>query len=373
MMWILLIASLLVMSALTVIQTPREWFKKPILRVALVAYHAIGVSSILLLLWGVHLMPNGFWREAIVWVETVYFTVTSYALVFALIRYLCFSIALRFDKRKVITLLGSRGLFYGIVLTVSFLYLVPSIYNAVHLKSTPYEVDIDKACADESVRAVLLADFHVGAGATSYELDQMTELVAEANPDIVLIAGDVADSSSSVSDLEYLEQALQKMNPRYGIYYAEGNHERESRYDPEPYLERAGVTILKDEGIALENGLNIVGRKNELKKSVSDIVNESGLDPNAPLIVIQHKPKKLETLIGQTDLVVGGHTHGYQFPFLGMREPLTNTVTCGYRKIGNSLQCVVTTGVSQWGYKEKWPSQSEIAVIDLNFAEVSES
>lgn len=370
-MWILLIAALLTMSAFTIYQTPREWFKKPILRIALSAYHIIGVASILILLWGFHLMEDGFLRNAVIWIETVYFTVTVYALVFALVRHLCFSIGLRFQKRKLVALLGSRSLFFGIVLLVSALYLIPATHNALNLKTQAYDAAIDKECEDSSVKAVLLADFHVGAGATSYELDQMVKLTNEAEPDIIFIAGDISDSSSSVSDLEYLESSLKKLQSRYGIYYAEGNHERECNINPEPYLERAGVKILKDEGVCLENGLNVIGRRNELAETVPSIMEKSGLDGNKPTVVVQHKPKNLQRLIGQCDLVLSGHTHGYAFPFLGLREPLLNTLSCGYRVIGGSLNAVVTSGVSQWGYKGKWPSQSDITVINMNFAEVN--
>lgn len=63
-MWILLVAALLAMSAFTIYQTPREWIEKPIPRILLLIYHIIGVASILLLLWGVHLMEDGILRRA---------------------------------------------------------------------------------------------------------------------------------------------------------------------------------------------------------------------------------------------------------------------------------------------------------------------
>ena len=199
----------------------------------------------------------------------------------------------------------------------------------------------------------------------------MVELINAENPDVIFIAGDIADSSSSVSDLEYMGKSLKALNSRYGIYYAEGNHERESRIDPEPYLESAGVIILKDEGICLKNELNIIGRRNEIKKSVPSIMRESGLDSKNPTVVIQHKPKRLHKLVGQCDLILSGHTHGYPFPFLGLREPLVNTLCSGHRIIGDTLDAIVTTGVSQWGYRGKWPSQSEIAVININLTGVN--
>lgn len=63
---------------------------------------------------------------------------------------------------------------------------------------------------------------------------------------LILIAGDVCDSASSVADLEYMKETLKKLSCPYGVYYAEGNHEVECRTDPEPYLLRAGITILCD-------------------------------------------------------------------------------------------------------------------------------
>ena len=185
-MWLLLIATLLIMSALTIYQTPREWFKRPILRIFLLTYHVIGIASILLLLWAVYRMPDGFWRSTIVWIETLYFTVTVYALIFALVRHLAFSIALRFNKRKLVSALNSRSLFYCTVVLISILYLIPAVHNAMNLKSKFYDVEINKVCADKFVKAVLLADFHVGAGATKYELDQMVELINAENPDVII-------------------------------------------------------------------------------------------------------------------------------------------------------------------------------------------
>ena len=54
MMWIVLILSLAAMSALTVIQTPREWLKHKLLRILLLIYHTVGITSIALILFAVY-------------------------------------------------------------------------------------------------------------------------------------------------------------------------------------------------------------------------------------------------------------------------------------------------------------------------------
>ena len=54
MMWIVLILSLAAMSALTIIQTPREWLKHKLLRILLLIYHTVGITSIALILFAVY-------------------------------------------------------------------------------------------------------------------------------------------------------------------------------------------------------------------------------------------------------------------------------------------------------------------------------
>ena len=54
MMWFALIAALLGMSALTIIQTPREWLKRPLPLALLILFHAAGIASILLILFAVY-------------------------------------------------------------------------------------------------------------------------------------------------------------------------------------------------------------------------------------------------------------------------------------------------------------------------------
>ena len=66
MMWFALIAALLGMSALTIIQTPREWLKRPLPLALLILFHAAGIASILLILFAVYRMQDGPLRELII-------------------------------------------------------------------------------------------------------------------------------------------------------------------------------------------------------------------------------------------------------------------------------------------------------------------
>lgn len=370
-MWILLVLTLAVMSALTVIQTPREWLKNKLLRIVILIYHTVGITSIALILFAVCRMKDGLLREIIIWTETFYLTLTVYALLLSAVRYFGFELARHFKHRKILHILSNQMVFLLAVVLISAAYMIPSVHNATNLKTAAYDIHVNKNCGSGTLCVAVVSDFHVGAGARHREMDQMRELLTAAEPDLILIDGDVCDSSSSVYDLEYMEATLKKLDCRYGIFYAEGNHEAECITDPEPYLSRAGVTVLKDKGVRLENGVNIIGRKNALKTSVAQIMGECGLDPGAPTVVLQHRTKGLSHLEGVADLAVCGHTHGYQFPFIGVLMPYQRDISYGHRMYGET-NVIVSAGVAEWGYRTKWPSQSEVTVININFKEAKQ-
>lgn len=370
-MWTVMILSFAVMSALTIIQTPREWLRNKPTRIILSIYHTIGIASLVLILFVVYRLQDGLLREIIVWTETCYFTLSAFALFLAVVRYLGFELARHYKHRKILELLSSPMAFFLAVVIISGAYMVPSVHGATTLRTVTYDINLDKSCEAETLSVAVISDFHVGAGARHSEMDQMVERVAEAKPELILIAGDVCDSASSVADLEYMEETLKKLSCRYGVYYAEGNHEIECRIDPEPYLLRAGMTILKDEGVRLENGVNIVGRKNDLKKSVGQIVADCGLDPDVPTVVVQHRALGLKKIDGEADIALCGHTHGYQFPFFGILVPHQRDITYGHQMFGNT-HVIVSSGVSEWGYRTKWPSQSEVTMINLSFQEAKQ-
>ena len=366
-----MILSFAVLSVLTIVQIPREWLKNRPTRILLIIFHTIGITSLVLILFVVYRMPDGLLREIIVWTETCYFTVLMFALLLAVVRYLGFELARHYKHRKILHILSSPMAFFLAVGIVSAAYMIPSVHGATTLRTVTYNIDLDKSCEAETLSIAVISDFHVGAGARHSEMDQMAERVAEAKPELILIAGDVCDSASSVADLEYMEETLKKLNCRYGVYYIEGNHEMECRIDPEPYLRRAGITILKDEGVRLENGVNIVGRKNDLEKSVGQIAADCGLDSDAPTVAVQHRALGLKKIDGEADIVLCGHTHGYQFPFFGVLVPHQRDFTYGHQMVG-TMHVVVSSGVSEWGYRTKWPSQSEVTMINLNFREAGQ-
>lgn len=228
-------------------------------------------------------------------------------------------------------------------------------------------VPSQQASAD-GMRVAVVSDLHIGGGADHAQIDRVVEMLNSNSVDLVALAGDVTDSSSSLADIEYLCQALQKIESRYGIYYVEGNHEEDGDYDVAPFLEKAGVTCLDNQALALPNNAVLIGMDNEADADIEQLVEDAGVDPSAPRMLLQHRPVHFKESAGHFDLALCGHTHGWQAPLLALVNPFIVDVTYGMRDVGQGSTAVVCAGASKWGFHATWPSLNEVAFVDLAFA-----
>lgn len=359
-MWIGLIAALFILAAFAIWQTPRSWWQNKVARIFVIMFHALGVASFVFLLWFYHVVDNETIKNIALYIETVYFSFTVFLAILSILR---FAIAYNLkDKKtsKVYRFVKNGNKFFTLVAILTILFLIPGIYNANTLVTKKYNIEITNA---QKMKVAFVSDLHVGAGATSKILEKMVNMINEMNADMLLIAGDVSDSSSTERDLENLATSLSQIKTKYGIYYCEGNHEKESYYDAEPYLKKAGVTCLHNQDITLPNGVVLVGMCDKRNKSVSEIKKDKNDD--APCIVLQHRSVGYKKLSKDADLVVSGHTHGYQYPFLALTGPFVRDMSYGIKKYGK-MNAIVSSGVGMWGYRAKWPSKNEVVEIDIN-------
>ena len=93
-----------------------------------------------------------------------------------------------------------------------------------------------------------------------------------------------------------------------------------------------------------------------------------GLDPDKPLIVLDHEPSQLSELAAAgVDVDLGGHTHdGQVFPVDIVMEFLWEN-PCGYLKKGQ-MHSIVTSGAGLFGPNMRVGTKAEICVVDVQFA-----
>lgn len=265
-----------------------------------------------------------------------------------------------------------------------------SIYGMVHahdIKLKEYSVSINKSM-DESIKAVLVADWHLGYSIGKEHMQKMTELINEQDPDIVFVAGDIYDNSyEAIEDPEGIAEILRGINSRYGVYACWGNHDVDEKilggftfnyndekvHSPhvEDLLESAGIRLLEDEYILIDNKFYVAGRVDGEKPATDGNVRKtpdellSGIDHSKPVFVIYHEPDELDELsYAGTDLLLGGHTHnGQVFPGnLTVKLAWDNAYGCIKR---NDMYSIVTSGVGVWGPFMRVGTDAEVVSIEI--------
>lgn len=275
-----------------------------------------------------------------------------------------------------------------------FLIAAISIYgmfNARFIRITPYDVTIDKKAGNlDSLKIALVADLHLGYSVGTSQMRQMVDKINAQNPDLVVIAGDIFDNEYEALDKpEKLAEILSGLQSTYGTYACYGNHDIQEPIlagftfpqdgkkmsDPQMdvFLEKAGITLLRDESVLIDDAFYLYGRPDyerpgrgiTSRKTPEEITRD--LNTDKPVIVIDHEPRELSELSDAgVDLDLCGHTHdGQIFPV----NLITNLVwenSCGYLQKG-SMHNIVTSGVGVFGPNMRVATKSEICMIDVRF------
>jgi hypothetical protein len=186
-----------------------------------------------------------------------------------------------------------------------------------------YSLESLKVAENTNIRIVLIADLHD----TVYGKNQATliEMTRDANPDLIILAGDIIDDRISRTGTQLLLSGIYDIAP---IYYVTGNHEYMSGNIQKirDELTSFGVIILSDAYELIEvNGNEIVlaGIEDPYKKrfeapdydqieAMEIAFRELDDMPNYK-ILIAHRPELIEIYRRYSfDLVLSGHTHGGQ-------------------------------------------------------------
>ena len=268
---------------------------------------------------------------------------------------------------------------------------VAGIYGARNIRTTTYNVKVEKKAGNlRTLRVALVADLHLGYSIGTWHMEQMVERVNTLEPDLIVIAGDIFDNEyEALETPEELIKILSGMKSRYGVYACYGNHDIEEKIlagftfsgknekmsDPrmDEFLEKAGIRLLADEEVLIDDSFYLYGRPDyerpgrgiAVRKSPEEITD--GMDKNLPILMIDHEPRELQELADAgVDVDLCGHTHdGQMFPgnftiHFFWENP------CGYLQKGN-MHNIVTSGIGVFGPYMRVGTKSEICDISINF------
>ena len=215
--------------------------------------------------------------------------------------------------------------------------------------------------------------------------EKLLEILADTQPDLIAITGDLVDSRRTNSDiaLSFAEKAVQ-FAP---CYFVTGNHE--ARIDAFSELEAdliaAGVTVLRDQSTEFEyNGerIQIIGLDDPAfdgtdswdktdAEAVGDKIRTLAGENTDFKLLLSHRPELFDTYCtAGVDLVLSGHAHGGQFrlPLIGglvaPNQGLFPKYDAGLYQSGGTAM-VVSRGLGNSILPVRFNNRPEVVVIEF--------
>lgn len=282
--------------------------------------------------------------------------------------------------KKIKRVLLKRRNFYILACIMLIILLFTAFYNGLVVKH--YIVPSDKISTGESIRIALISDLH--SHVYGKNQTKLVSLIKQQKPDIIVLAGDIADDGAPIEGTKLFLEGLKGFRP---IYYVTGNHEFWSNdiKNIKDTIRKYDVHILENnyEKIKVKNSSLIIGGIDDpdvefYEKPNFDLRREMNnkfleLKDKADFkILLAHRPELIELYKEYDfDLVLSGHSHGGQvrIPFIlnGLLAPNQGwfpKYAGGLYKHG-SLTHVVSRGVS---YNPRLPrifNPPEVVTIDI--------
>lgn len=293
------------------------------------------------------------------------------------------------------TLLFSRGSVISIgsvVVACAVATCLYGIFNARNIKVNEYSVTVNKSCgSDKHLKAVLVADLHMGYAIGVDHITNMVEKINQQNADIVIIAGDIFDNSyDGMDDPEGIKAQLKSIKSKYGVYAVYGNHDIDEKilmgftFDwggkqlhsekMTNFMKECNIKLINDESVLINDEFYLLGRRDTDKPGTEDGTRAEiseltkDLDKTKPIFVLSHEPDELQkTADADADIDFSGHTHdGQLFPG-NLTIGLFWENPCGMIKKDN-MYSIVTSGVGVYGTFMRVGTDAEICSVDIDFA-----
>jgi hypothetical protein len=224
------------------------------------------------------------------------------------------------------------------------------------------------------INIVAASDLHLSPIDGERLLSKIIDKMESLNPDIILLSGDIVDDKAEILEQREIGKSFKRLNPKYGIYTVNGNHEFINGVDASvEYAEHLGMKVLRDEYELIDSSFYIVGREDSTmsqftskhRKTLKQIIES--IETNHPMILLDHTPYKLEEAQkNNIALQLSGHTHHGQIWPANIITGMIYEISWGYKKKSNT-HYYVTSGAGTWGPPVRTGSKSEIVNIRIKF------
>ena len=323
-------------------------------------------------------VAQNFLRHNSDFISQFFTTVAGYMLPFFLYLFLS---ALVFDLFLLINLIfkivsvelrksfSFRRAAFSSILFISAATVIGGVINLNTIRVSNYNIVVPKKNSDiENLRVAFVADFHIQQKTRLSYVRQFVRKVNALQPELILYGGDIVEGRGENATSVEIESALKSIQTKYGAFGVLGNHEFYAGQDDGIFFEQAGIMLLNDSIIRINDSFYLAGRYDEHFKNRKTVREVLGNNPaDLPLILLDHRPTQLQE-VSQTivDAQFSGHTHnGQLFPLNYIIRQMYE-LSWGYKKTRNT-HFFVTSGLRLWGPPVKTAGKSEIMLVDFRF------
>lgn len=261
-----------------------------------------------------------------------------------------------------------KGLSFSISSALAVIIAFYGFFEAQDIRIERHTIVTSKV--SERIRIAQISDVHIGLIIREERVKKIVDILKSEDPDIVVSTGDLVDGQ--INSLSGIADILAEIKPRLGKFAITGNHEFYAGLSQAiEFTERAGFRVLRGEGFAVSDRINIVGVDDPAGKaygSYIDIPEEallSSLPKEMFTVLLKHRPNVKKDSIGLFDVQLSGHTHkGQIFPF-SILTWLYYPVHAGRMNLIDNSFLYVSRGTGTWGPPIRFLSKPEITVIDI--------
>lgn len=234
------------------------------------------------------------------------------------------------------------------------------------------------AAVEKGVRLLHLSDLH-GAW-FGREQEELGAIAKEQKPDLIVITGDLIDSTCDDKPAAALLEAMTAAAP---VYCVTGNHEGgEMVFGSRSYanmlrkIEECGAHLLRGETVELGGGITLTGADDMLfmlGRDYGEYIESIGARAGGTYrILLAHRPEMVHHYArAGFDLTLSGHAHGGQIrlPFTdGLYAPgqgLFPKYTSGLYEYRGGMKMIVSRGLGNTVPIPRLFNPPEAAVIDI--------
>lgn len=281
----------------------------------------------------------------------------------------CFRFFRSWPNTKVLL---ARRLIAGVLLLSVSAILGVGYYRFSHPVVEYLELKTDKeANGRKELNIVAVSDIHLGFTIGRKHLAKYVDLINSLKPDLIVIAGDLIDTSLRPLEEHAMHEELQRLQAPLGVYMATGNHEYISGIEAsKQFIHKTGIRLLENE-FAVPDSTFVISGQNDLtdpdRLTLSTILADAPMQ--LPVIALTHQPHDSnlqDAADSKVDFLFCGHTHkGQIWPFSKLVEKLFK-IPYGYEQ-KEQTHIFVSSGLGLWGPPFRIGTQSEVVSIKLTF------